>query len=61
MNSLSFYLGVSRLVHSLINVVLGNQNASSTFVHHRSWMRRVKLAGSLIILWVTKTLIAKQL
>ena len=31
-SSLSFYLGVSRLDHSFINVDLGNQDASSTLL-----------------------------
>ena len=43
-SSLSFHLNVSRLVYRFINVFLGNQDASATFVrvHHRSWMRRAK-------------------
>ena len=62
MSSISFQLSDSRLVYNFINVVLGYQDASSTFVrvHHRLWMRTAKLAGSLMILWVTRTLIAKQ-
>ena len=53
-SSLSFQLGVSRLVHSFINVVLGNQDAILTLLRvlHRSWMRRANFAGSLSILWV---------
>ena len=37
--------------HSFITVVLGNQDARSTFVrvHHRSWMRMAKFARSMII------------
>ena len=50
-SSLSFQTGVSRLDHSFINVVLGNQDASSTFVRARDrlWMWRAKFAGALII------------
>ena len=59
---LSFQLGVSRIVHSFINVIMGNHDASATFVrfHHRSWMRRAKFANSWISLWVTRALIAVQ-
>ena len=58
---LGFQMGLSRLVHSFINVVMDNKDASVTFVrvHHLSWTQRAKYVGLLRISWVTKTLITK--
>ena len=53
----SFQSSVISLVHRLVSIVLGNQDASVTFArsHHRLWMRKAACAGLWIISLITKT------